>query len=42
VSAPTQLQTDLESVGFTNFEFTITDVKGGDAHDNWIYFRVTK
>ncbi len=37
-----QLKSDLEKIGFTNFQYDIRPVGPGDVHTNWIFFRATK
>jgi SAM-dependent methyltransferase len=42
VSNPDQLQNDLEQIGFHDFVCHLMPCRGGDAHDQWIYFRASK
>jgi ubiquinone/menaquinone biosynthesis C-methylase UbiE len=42
VENPTELQTDLEKIGFTKFNHYIRPVGPGDGHPNWIFFNATK
>jgi ubiquinone/menaquinone biosynthesis C-methylase UbiE len=42
VEDPSELQKDLEEIGFTNFQYTIRPVGPGDTHPNWIFFRAQK
>jgi len=42
VESPEQIQKDLESLGFKNFSFTITQTGPGDCHPNWIFFHASK
>ena len=42
IASPDQLKTDLEKIGFINFEFWIRPVGPGDMHPNWIFFTATK
>lgn len=42
VSNAQQLQEDLEKIGFRNFTSHLTETRGGDVHDNWIYFSAQK
>lgn len=42
VETPDQLKTDLEEVGFSDFNFKITETGPGDKHPNWIFFSVRK
>ncbi len=37
-----QLKGDLEKIGFTDFEFKITQVGPGDCHPRWIFFSAKK
>jgi SAM-dependent methyltransferase len=42
VSSPHEIQTDLEEIGFVQFEHWIRPVGPGDVHPNWIYFTAIK
>lgn len=42
VEDPEQLKKDLEKIGFSNFNFYITEVGPGDGHPNWIFFNTRK
>lgn len=42
VEDPQHLKSDLESIGFSNFDFDIRPVGPGDGHTNWIFFRAQK
>lgn len=42
VKDPSQLKNDLESIGFTDFEYTIRPCGPGDCHPAWIFFHATK
>lgn len=35
-------KSDLEKIGFHNFDYDIRPVGPGDHHSNWIFFRATK
>ena len=37
-----QIKTDLEKIGFIDFDYDIRPVGPGDRHSNWIFFRATK
>lgn len=37
-----QLKKDLSEIGFSDFEYVITNTGPGDAHQNWIFFSVKK
>jgi hypothetical protein len=37
-----QLENDLNKIGFTEFNYSITNVGPGDCHPNWIFFNVKK
>jgi len=37
-----QLEKDLNEIGFSNFEYIITNTGPGDSHQNWIFFSVEK
>jgi SAM-dependent methyltransferase len=42
VNDPNELKSDLEKIGFINFEYDIRPVGPGDGHNNWIFFRAFK
>jgi ubiquinone/menaquinone biosynthesis C-methylase UbiE len=43
VSSPDELKKDLEEIGFTNFQHTLTPSGPNDpGHPNWIFFRAYK
>jgi len=42
VEDPSELQTDLEKIGFHKFNYYIRPVGPGDGHPNWIFFNATK
>lgn len=42
ISSPSELQGDLESVGFVAFTYHIGPTGPGDCHPNWIYFSAQK
>jgi ubiquinone/menaquinone biosynthesis C-methylase UbiE len=42
VEDPTQIKSDLEEIGFSDFNFKITTTGPGDAHPNWIFFSAIK
>lgn len=42
VDSPSELQSDLESIGFKDFTFDLRPVGPGDGHSGWIFFRATK
>jgi ubiquinone/menaquinone biosynthesis C-methylase UbiE len=37
-----EIKSDLEKIGFTNFEYDIRPVGPGDHHSEWIFFRARK
>jgi SAM-dependent methyltransferase len=42
VNHPDELKSDLEKVGFVDFDYDIRPTGPGDSHSNWIYFRARK
>ena len=42
VGNPKQVEDDLSSIGFNNFEYWIRPVGPGDNHENWIFFTAVK
>lgn len=42
IDNPTQIQNDLEQIGFKDFTYDIRPVGPGDGHANWIFFRAQK
>lgn len=42
VDSPDELKSDLDKIGFRNFEYDIRPVGPGDAHGGWIFFRAFK
>jgi ubiquinone/menaquinone biosynthesis C-methylase UbiE len=42
IENPNQIESDLQSIGFKNFQYTIGQTGPGDCHPNWIYFNVEK
>lgn len=42
IENPDNLQNDLESIGFKNFEYYVRPVGPGDGHGYWIFFRAQK
>lgn len=42
VEDPSQLKSDLDKIGFVNFNYNICDVGPGDDHSGWIFFRAMK
>ena len=42
VEDPKELKLDLESIGFSNFDYFIRPVGPCDSHPNWIFFRAKK
>lgn len=42
VESPDQLRSDLEAMGFRDFESWIRPVGPGDLHPNWIFFTAVK
>jgi ubiquinone/menaquinone biosynthesis C-methylase UbiE len=42
VEDPGQLKSDLEKIGFIDFDYDIRPVGPGDRHTNWIFFRAKK
>lgn len=39
VTSSQQLQKDLDSMGYKNFSYTVTECAKSDLHNNWIFFR---
>jgi len=42
ISSPSELQQDLEKIGFVKFEYWIRPVGPGDIHPNWIFATAVK
>jgi ubiquinone/menaquinone biosynthesis C-methylase UbiE len=42
IESPEQLEKDLIEIGFTDFQYKITQVGPGDVHPNWIFFSAIK
>jgi ubiquinone/menaquinone biosynthesis C-methylase UbiE len=42
VNDSSQIDLDLNQIGFNNFEYDIRPVGPGDIHSNWIFFRASK
>jgi ubiquinone/menaquinone biosynthesis C-methylase UbiE len=42
VNSPVELQTDLEKIGFRNFDYDLRPTGPGDSHSAWIFFRAQK
>ncbi len=42
VESPDEVQKDLESIGFKNFEYWIRPPGPGETHPNWIFFTAVK
>lgn len=42
IESPDQLEKDLISIGFKEFNYAITPVGPGDLHPNWIFFNARK
>lgn len=42
VDSPSELEEDLNKIGFVNFEYDIRPTGPGDIHNNWIFFRSHK
>lgn len=42
VEDPSQLKSDLEKIGFKDFNYIIGTTGPGDCHPNWIYFSAVK
>jgi len=42
IDSISDLQTDIENIGFINFDYDIRPVGPGDNHGNWIFFRAQK
>lgn len=42
VETPEEVRSDLESIGFTDFEYWIRPTGPGDLHPNWIFFTARK
>lgn len=42
IDDPEKVRSDLEKIGYSNFEYWIRPVGPGDYHPNWIYFTAVK
>jgi len=42
IESTDQIKTDLEKIGFVDFNYTITSTGPGDCHPNWIFFSAIK
>jgi ubiquinone/menaquinone biosynthesis C-methylase UbiE len=42
VDNPSELESDLSSIGFQNFNYDLRPTGPGDSHGNWIFFRADK
>jgi hypothetical protein len=42
IATPDEPRSDLEKIGFVDFEYWIRPVGPGDIHPNWIFFTAVK
>jgi hypothetical protein len=42
IESPNEIKSDLEKIGFSNFDYDIRPVGPGDSHSSWIFFRAKK
>lgn len=42
IEDPNQIKSDLEKIGFINFDYDLRPNGPGDGHTNWIFFRAQK